>query len=169
MPNASSSLESLRNQVLSPDPEESYEAFEALTAIGTEEVVQFYLYLLETAERGWRNRAAMGLAYLGDERAVTPLLRAIQRPETRGSNGTMVYALTQFDCRHLLKELFQIVFEQGYVAQLMALMAIEDQDFEYSLEDVAFIQQQWAVAQLAPSTSLLELGLENIGELVEEL
>ena len=48
-------------------------------------------------------------------------------------------------------------------------MAIEDQDFEYSLEDVAFIQQQWAVAQLAPSKSLLELGLGNIGELVEEL
>lgn len=169
MPNVSSHLQSLRNQALGPDPEAAYEAVEALTAIGTEEVVQFYLDLLETAERGWRNRAAMGLVHLGDERAVTPLLRAIQRPETRGSNGTMVYALTQFDCRHLLKELFQIVFEQGYEAQLMALMAIEDQDFEYSLEDVAFIQQQWAVAQLAPSTSLLELGLENIGELVEEL
>ena len=169
MPNASSSLESLRNQALGPDPEAAYEAFEALTAIGTEEVVQFYLGLLETAERGWRNRAAMGLAYLGDERAVAPLLRALQRPETRGCNGTMVYALTQFDCRYLLKELFQIVFQQGYEAQLMALMAIEAQDFEYSIEDVAVIQQQWAVAQLASSTSLLELGLENIREMVEEL
>ena len=125
--------------------------------------------VLETAERGWRNRAAMGLAYLGDERAVAPLLRALQRPETRGCNGTMVYALTQFDCRYLLKELFQIVFQQGYEAQLMALMAIEAQDFEYSIEDVAVIQQQWAVAQLASSTSLLELGLENIREMVEEL
>ncbi|WP_126546954.1 HEAT repeat domain-containing protein [Hymenobacter amundsenii] len=169
MPNSSSGLESLRNQALGPDAEAAYEAFESLTAIGTEEVAQFYLALLETAERGWRNRAAMGLAYLGDERAVAPLLQAIQRPETRGCNGTMVYALTQFDCRHLLKELFQMVFQQGYEAQLMALMAIEEQDFEYSIEDVAFIQQQWAVAQLAPSTSLRELGLENIGELVEEL
>lgn len=169
MSNPLSSLESLKNQALSSDPEASYEAFEALTVIGTEEVAQFYLGLLETTEHRWRNRAAMGLAYLGDERAVTPLLRAIERPENRGSNGTMVYALTQFDCRHLLKELFQMVFQQGYEAQLMALMAIEAQDFEYSLEDVSFIQQQWAAAQLAPSTSLLELGLENIGELVEEL
>lgn len=169
MPNASSNLKSLRNQALGPDTEAAYEAFESLTAIGTEEVAQFYLGLLETAEARWRNRAAMGLAYLGDERAIAPLLRAIQRPETRGCNDTMVYALTQFDCRYLLKELFQMVFQQGYEAQLMALMAIETQDFEYALEDVAVIQQQWAVAQLAPSTSLLELGMENIGELVEEL
>ena len=119
MPPSFSSLESLKNQALGPNPEAAYEAFEALTAIGTEDVAQFYLALLETAERGWRNRAAMGLAYLGDERAVTPLLQAIQRPETRGSNSTMVYALTQFDCRHLLKELFQMVFQQGYEAQLI--------------------------------------------------
>ncbi|WP_019947442.1 HEAT repeat domain-containing protein [Hymenobacter aerophilus] len=169
MPKSSSSLESLKHQALGPNSEAASEAFEALTAIGTEEVAQFYLGLLETAQRGWRYRAAMGLMHLGDARAVAPLLRAIQLPETRGCNGTLVYVLTQFDCRHLLKELFQMVFQQGYEAQLMAMMAIEDQDFEYSIEDAAYIQQQWAVAQLAPSESLLELGLENIRELVEEL
>ena len=165
-PDQTSLLQAL---ALSDDTDVAIDAFEALTASGTEEVIQFYLHLLGNSHSRWiRNRAAMGLATLADSRAVEPLLHAINRPENLGANGTLVYALTQFDCRHLLKELFLIVFYQKYEAQLMALLALEDQDFVYSAEDVVFIRQYWEQVRLSPTASLQELGLDNISELIEE-
>ncbi|GAA4009642.1 hypothetical protein GCM10022408_22190 [Hymenobacter fastidiosus] len=165
-PNDIAALQSL---ALSHDSAAANTAFTDLTAIGTNEGVQFYLHLLESDKANWRNKAASGLAQIADPQAIEPLLRAIQKPEARNRNGTLVYALTSFDCRHLLKELFLIVFYQGYEAQLMALIALEDQEFEYSAEDVEFVRQHWHIASQAPSSSLAEFGLTTIGEMIEEL
>ncbi|MCR5887311.1 HEAT repeat domain-containing protein [Hymenobacter sp. J193] len=159
----------LQALIFSDDDEAADDAFEELTALGGEEMFQFLLQLLETDKPLLRNSAASSLRDLADQRAVQPLLAAIQKPANHGRNGTLVYALATHDCRHLLKDLCLIVFYQGYEAKHMALDILEEQEFVYSEEDVKEIRRLWEQVRQKPDRALQEIGLNWIEEIIEEL
>ncbi|MBG8554175.1 HEAT repeat domain-containing protein [Hymenobacter guriensis] len=159
----------LQALVLGDDDETADDAFEELTELGGEEVFQFLLQLLETDKPLLRNRAAGSLRDLADQRAIQPLLAAIQKPANHGRNGTLVYALATHDCCYLLKDLCLIVFYQGYEAKHMALDILEEQEFVYSEEDVQEIRRLWEQVRQKPDRALQEIGLNWIEKIIEEL
>jgi HEAT repeat protein len=64
---------------------------------------------LEANSSGERDQAAMDLMELGNPRAFLPLLNAITKPENENYRGTLVYALSAFDCHDHLEELVDLV------------------------------------------------------------
>ena len=66
---------------------------------------------LSSSDSAIRDRAALDLKDLGDPCAVEPLISAILAPENENYRGTLVYALSSFDCGEhlpLIVDLFLI-------------------------------------------------------------
>lgn len=60
---------------------------------------------LQSTSPRTRNMAAIELMDSGDPNAVTLLIEAIERPENRKARGTLIYALSAFDCSELCGQL----------------------------------------------------------------
>jgi hypothetical protein len=90
-----------------------------------------------------RNRAALIIRKTADNQAVVPLLFAIFKKANRNYNGTLVYALQSLDCSHYLKEIFKILFFEGYEAKLMAYQILCDQEFIFTKNDLLKIQKMY--------------------------
>jgi len=69
---------------------------------------------LESTDSSVRNKAAISLMDIGDERAVAPLLKAIQKPENSNYRGTLVYALSAFNCLNHINILVDLVLTGNY-------------------------------------------------------
>jgi hypothetical protein len=113
--------------------------------------LEFLISLLNQSAPAIRNGAALWLRDLADNRALVPLLAAIRNPITLNANGTMVWALHTLDCRHYLVELFEIIFYQGYEAKVMGMMVLDEQEFEFSFDDLHNIKRQWDACQAQPA------------------
>lgn len=113
--------------------------------MGGEEVFHFFIELLtlDNSHNIIRNVAALRLKEIGDNRAIEPLLRAVLKTENINFNGTLVYALSGFDCSQKLVTLFDILFYHGYEAKVMASGVIGEQIFEFSREDILEIKSKW--------------------------
>jgi len=74
-----------------------------------------------------RNRAAIALMDIADSRAIEPLVQAIEKKSNRNCRGSLIYALSAFDCEGRFFQLFTWVLEGGYEASIEALSIIRDQ------------------------------------------
>jgi|JI7StandDraft_1071085.scaffolds.fasta_scaffold407577_2 hypothetical protein len=98
-----------------------------------------------------RNRVALKLKDLKYNQAVKPLLSAIFKKGNRHYNGTLVYALQDLDCSHYLKEIFQILFFEGYEAKYMAYQILYNQEFIFTKKDLLKIQKTYQeFSKIAP-------------------
>ena len=120
-------ISKLKKDVFLEDWETVKSSVSELAAIGGEEVVIFLISLLEQKESGIRNRAALALEELKDNRAVDPLIKAIGKKENHNYNGTMVFALESLDCSKKIVEVFRILFEETYESKVSANAILEDQ------------------------------------------
>jgi len=136
-------ISQLKKDVFSEDCETVKSSVSELTAIGGEEVVKFLISLLEQKESGIRNRAALALEELKDNRAVDPLIKAIGKKENHNYNGTMVFALESLDCSKKIVEVFRILFEETHESKVSANAILEDQEFEYDEKDFEIISKIW--------------------------
>ncbi|MDO6762839.1 hypothetical protein [Agarivorans sp. 1_MG-2023] len=82
-----------------------------------------------------RNKAALALRDLGDQRAVGPLISAIINPDNSKSIGTMLYALEVMDCRELFLPLIRIAIGGNFEASAIALDLLHEKDFFVTDED----------------------------------
>jgi HEAT repeats len=162
------SIDSLKVLVLSDDDDLARAAFEQLDKLGGPAVLDFYSQLLQHPDPWRRNSAALGLKQLGDARVVPALLQAIFKPEHRGSNGTIVYALVSFDCADLLEEIMLIIFYQGFEAACTANLAL-DQEFNVTLAQKISIQRHWQLVKANPPEAVVYLGVEYLEEVLDEL
>lgn len=85
------------------------------------------LAALESSVPPERNRAAISLMDLADPRAMEPLIRAIENPANRGSRGSMIYALSAFDCKGRFLQLFNWALQGGYEASGESLSILREQ------------------------------------------
>ena len=69
---------------------------------------------LESTDSSVRDRAAISLMDIGDERAVLPLIKAIQMPENTNHRGTLVYALSAFNCLAHIKLLVNLILTANF-------------------------------------------------------
>ena len=127
-------------------------ATDQLVAIGGEEIIDYFISLLQSDNPSLRNCVALGLRDLKANRAIEPLLAAISKPENLNYNGTMVYALQTMDCKDKLVEIFKILFYQGWEAKQMASMILNEQIFEFSRQDLFEIHRMWKNCKQHPET-----------------
>jgi HEAT repeat protein len=145
-------FEQLKKDIFSEDWELVKSSAKRLGKIGGDEVINFLTSLLEVDASGIRNRAALALEDIRDNRAVEPLLKAIFKRENHNYNGTMVFALESLDCSKKLKEIFRILFYETYEAKLSAYAILDDQTFDFTKQDLLDIQKMWLDCNLHPET-----------------
>lgn len=112
--------------------------------------VDSLLAQLNSEQSQIRNVAALRLADMKADIAVNELLKAIFKKENFNYNGTLVYALQALDCSCKLKEIFEILFFQGYEAKLSAYTILSEQIFEFTSDDLLTVEQMWCDCQEHP-------------------
>ena len=136
-------INQLKKDVFSDDWELVKSSISKLAKIGGDEITLFLIELLEQKESGIRNRAALALEELKDNRAVEPLIEAIKKPENHEYNGTMVFALESLNCSDKIVEIFRILFEETYESKVSANAILEEQEFEYDKDDYDKVAKFW--------------------------
>ncbi len=136
-------VEQLKKDVFSDDCEVVKSSIYNLAKIGGDEITLFLIELLEQKESGIRNKAALALEELKDNRAVEPLLIAIMNPENHEYNGTMVFALESLDCSDKIVDIFRILFEESYESKVSANAILEEQEFECDKDDYDKVAKMW--------------------------
>ena len=136
-------IEKLRTDILSDNWEVVKSSADRLGQIGGDEVVDFLISLLAFENSGTRNRAALALSDIKDNRALEPLLTAIFKKENYNYNGTLVYALEFFDCSQKLKDIFKILFFETYEAKIGAYTILSEQEFDFTEQELIEIKQMW--------------------------
>ena len=120
----------LVDDLQSDDKEVRDAASRILVARGGADVVDSLVSVLRSPD-GWvRNGAASVLREIADDRAVDPLVDAINVPENCNNRGSLVYALQTLDCRNYFLFLFGLVIEGNYEVRSLALMILEEQQFD---------------------------------------
>jgi HEAT repeat protein len=136
-------FEQLKKDVFSDDWELVKSSADRLGQIGGGEVVDFLITLIASDNSSIRNRAALALEDIKDNRALEPLLTAIFKKENHNYNGTMVFALESLDCSQKLKEIFRILFYETYESKISAYAILSDQIFDFTKEDLLEIKNMW--------------------------
>ena len=145
-------FEQLKKDVFSDDWELVKSSADRLGKIGGTEVVDFLISLIDLDNSSIRNRAALALEEIKDNRALEPLLTAIFKKENHNYNGTMVFALESLDCSQKLKEIFRILFYETYESKISAFAILSDQIFDFTKEDLLEIQNMWNDCKQRPET-----------------
>lgn len=144
-------IEQLKKNIFSDDREIMKHAVDGLAKIGGDEIVGFLISLITLDDSGIRNRAALALKDIKDNKAVEPLFNAIFKRENHNNNGTLVYALESLDCRQNLKEIFKILFYETYESKVSDLTILSEQIFDYSGNDLVEIQNMWEDCKQQPN------------------
>lgn len=149
-------IEQLKNEIISDDLENFEVVQTRLIEIGGKEVVDLLISLLTLDNPTIRNRAALVLEEIKDNKAVNPLLKAIFKKENQNNNETLVYALQALDCSKKLKEIFRILFFGSYDSKITAFNILSDQEFEFTVNDLKKIQHMWLEYNKYPDKYQLE-------------
>jgi HEAT repeat protein len=110
----------------------------------------FLISLLSSRNPVIRDRAALGLHELKDNTAVEHLFKAISRPENVNHRGTLVYALESMDCSGKLVEVFDLLFYGNAEVKMGAEAILDEQEFEFTRNDLLNIQLKWQQVQANP-------------------
>ena len=118
---------------------------------------------LESPDSSIRDKAALDLMDIQDVSAVEPLLRAIAKPENVNRRGTLVYALSAFNCEAFLSELVELTLTGNYEVCAGACSIIEESIT--SAETANRVQAQ--LMSFASSTQLAEHNQIALQDLLE--
>jgi HEAT repeat protein len=88
---------------------------------------------LESRNVALRNSAALQLMDIGDAAAVAPLLNAIDNPENVNHRGTLVYALSAFDCEPYVEALVDLSLTGNFEVSASAFSIIENLEMSKDL------------------------------------
>ena len=116
-----------------------------LADIGGEQVIEFFISNVETADcDSWaRDASALALAKMKAHNVVDRMLAVIWRPENVQAAGTLVYALREMNCSTHFTDMFRIVFTYGFEAAVHAFGILNDQHFSFNQDDLREVQQMW--------------------------
>ena len=105
----------------------------------TQELVRQKLLSLlqETNNHFIRNEVAIALGDIKEKRAVSIIVELLKNPKTINHRGTLVYALSAFNCADLLPFLIDLVILGGFEVSREAFQIIENIETEID-EDIWF-------------------------------
>jgi len=143
-------VSSIQSEILSDDHRLAIKAVDRLVQMDKNLAYDYLMSLLETTNPIYRDRAALGLHEIGDNRALEPLFTAIIKPENNNTTGTLVFALTTLDCSTKLKEVFDLLFKGSYEVKMGATTILDKQIFEFTKDDLLSIKSKWEYIQKHP-------------------
>jgi len=141
-------IEQLKKNIFSDDWELVKSSADKLGEIGGNEITDFLISLLDLDDSGIRDRVALALEQIGDNKAVEPLFKSIFK--NHNYNGTMVFALESLDCSKHLKDIFKILFYEAYEAKMSAMAILDTQIFEFTSQELMEINDMWEDCKLHP-------------------
>jgi HEAT repeat protein len=141
-------IEQLKKNMFSSDWELVKSSADKLGEIGGDEITDFLISLLDLDDSGIRDRAALAIEQIGDNKAVEPLFKSIFK--NHNYNGTMVFALESLDCSKHLKDIFRILFSEAYESKMSAIAILDTQTFDFTSQDLLEINRMWADCKLHP-------------------
>ena len=137
-------IEKLKSDIFSDDWDKMKSASNRLFEIGGQDNIDYLIGLLDQQNSGVRDAVALTFRDNKFNDALEPLLRAINKNENKGYNGTMAYALEELDCSHKLSELFDILFDKNsWEVQNHILTVLDKQIFEFTEDDLIRIKSKW--------------------------
>lgn len=138
-------IDKLKSDILSDDWEKMIPASNRIFEIGGQENINYLINLLDNENSSVRNAVALTFRDNKYNEAIEPLLKAINKIENVSHRGTMVYALETMDCKVKFRELFILLFNgiNNWEVQNSVLTILDEQEFEFSEEDLRFIKESW--------------------------
>lgn len=136
-------IELLKLEIQNGDYKAAAEATALFIKIDRNAALDYFISELTSKDPVIRGRVALGLYDLEDNKAVKPLLKAINKPENFNSNGTLAFALSALDCTTLLKEIFDLLFYGNAEVRMSAALILDEQIFEFSKADLLSIKAKW--------------------------
>ena len=106
--------------------EEAMDLIGSLGETGDQSNVEFLLSLLNTTKsHALRNEIAIALKDIGDNRAVYPLLEALQNPENIKSRGTLLYALEDMDYKPFIEMIVPLIGDTNFEVSRHSFLLLE--------------------------------------------
>jgi hypothetical protein len=140
----------LKYQITTADEPQGTDATYELLKVDPD-ASSYLISLLGSSNPVIRDRAALGLHDLKDNKAVEALFLAVKNPENVNHRGTLVYALEELDCSDKLCDVFDLLFYGNAEVKMGAETILDEQKFEFSEADLLGIRSKWQQVQREPS------------------
>ncbi len=124
--------------------EKAYKASDSLGRIGTEEVVNAMISLLNHEFSESRIMAARTLSLIENNNlALAPLLEAIKDKTNSNISGDLLIALEDFDLSEVYVELFRLYLFGNYKTSMVAKDLLDHKEFNITPRVIKKAQKHW--------------------------
>ena len=124
--------------------ETAYKASDSLGRIGSDDVVEAMIELLSHSNQESRYLAARTLGLVkNNEKALTPLLEAIQKEENKEIVGDFLAALEGFDLSGVYVEIFRLYLFGNYRVSMLAKDLLDHKEFDITPRVLKKAQKHW--------------------------
>ncbi len=125
----------LINVIINGEWSDKVDAGDILVENPTAEIVGKLIGLLDSNDGYVRNASALALREIGDNTAVSPLLKAIHKKENMNNRGTLVYALENLDCSRHFMTIFALALADSFEVKMSAMDILHEQGFYIDDDD----------------------------------
>jgi HEAT repeat protein len=161
-------FQSMINQLKSDEQSAVISAIQELVELEDYSTTPYLIDLLEkTSNHTIRDQIALLLRDIGDRRAVKAIANLLTDSKTIHHRGTLVYALSAFDCTEILPLLVELVISGGFEVSREAFLIIENIEGEIDPNLWYECQNKVKVAIQQASEDKVEL-LKELSALFDE-
>ncbi|PIB37454.1 hypothetical protein BFP72_07395 [Reichenbachiella sp. 5M10] len=151
--------------------DKAYEVSDALARIGSEEVLQAMLTLLQHPHAESRYMAARTLGLMKDNAAgLEPLLDAIKDKQNEGQVGELLSVLEGFDVSGVYVELFKLYLFGNFKVSMIAKDLLDHKDFDITPRVLKKATKHWNhYSNNVKQDDLFVLKKAEVDEIFEDL
>lgn len=118
--------------------------------------------LKSTENKDLRNKIAIALSDIGDDRAVEPLIEVITDPKTSGSRGTLLYALENLNYIVHIENIIPFIGDSSLEVSAQSFMLLEQTKNRLSDSQNLRCQQRIELQISNNQSKLLEVALDML-------
>jgi len=124
--------------------DKAYQASDSLGRIGSGEVVESMIELLNHSNSESRYMAARTLGLVeNNDKALMPLLEAIQKKENSAQAGDLLMALEEFDVSAIYVDLFKLYLFGSFKVSMIAKDLLDHKEFSITARVLKKANKHW--------------------------
>lgn len=123
--------------------EKAYKASDSLARIGSDHVVDAMIELLKHANPESRFMAARTLGLVKNNKALEPLLKAIQDKENSAMAGDFLVTLEEFDLSSNYVDIFKLYLFGSFRVSMIAKNLLDHEEFDITPRVLKKAQKHW--------------------------
>ncbi len=164
-------IEPLIRQLSEELTEKAYKASDTLGHIGSEEVVEAMIALLQHTNSDSRFMAARTLELIEiNEDALEPLLQAVQNKDNKEQAGDLLAALEGFDVSAKYVEIFKLYLFGSFKVSLVAQNLLDYKEFDITARVLKKAQKHWNhYANNVKHDDAFDLRKDEVEDILDEL